>query len=94
MFKSQKDINILSLEKELYVAHKRGFVFRYTHLSELNSFYDYSKNIGIEILFSDAVTDEQIKKIKTYIERTYGFYVDATTYMNPNETPKIIIVRY
>jgi len=94
MLKLQKDTDIRSLEKELYVAHKRGYVFRYIHLTELNALYDYSKIVGIEILFSDTVTDDQISGIKNYIEKRYGMIVDTTTYMNPNETPKIVIVRY
>jgi hypothetical protein len=94
MFSSQREAEILALEKELYVAHKRGYIFRFTHITELAPYGDYSKAVGVEIMFSDNVSTEQIAKIKAYIETRYKFYVDDKTYMNPLEPTKIITVRY
>jgi hypothetical protein len=94
MLKSKKDIDILKFEKELYVAHKRGYIFRYTHTSEFSYLGDYSKIVGVEILFSDEVSTEQIEKIKHYIEKQYLFKVDMSTYMEVNNAVKIIVVRY
>lgn len=93
MFKDPKEQSIERLEKELYVAHKNGFIFRSTHMYE-TTFADSHKIVGIEILFSDDVTVEKISKIKRYIESKYKFYVDDTTYMDPVKPTKIIIVRY
>lgn len=93
MIKTVKENNIEKLEKELYVAHKNGYIFRSTHIYE-PTFGDTFKIIGVEILFADDVPNEKIQKIKTYVETTYGFLVDTTTYMSPSEHTKIIIVRY
>lgn len=89
-----KEKFIESLERELYVAHKRGFIFRYTHISELSSFGDVSKIVGVEILFSDQVSVKNINEIKQYIESRYDFDVDNTTYMDPVKPVKIVVVRY
>jgi hypothetical protein len=94
MFKGSKEKSVEKLEKELYVAHKRGYIFRCTHISEMHGFGDSSKIVGVEILFSDDVSVEAIRKIKTYIEKTYDFDVDNTTYMDVTNSVKIIIVRY
>lgn len=94
MHKSKKEIDVLKFEKELYVAHKRGYIFRYTHTSEFSYLGDYSKIVGVEVMFSDDVTSEQIEKIKHYIEKHYLFKVDTNTYMNANSPTKIMMVRY
>lgn len=94
MFSNSKEVEILALEKELYVAHKRGYIFRFTHMTELSPYGDYSKVIGVEIMFADDVSTEQIAKIKAYIETRYKFYVDDKSYMTPFEPTKIITVRY
>jgi hypothetical protein len=60
----------------------------------MTSFGDSSEIVGVEILFSDDVSVESIKRIKTYIEKTYDFDVDNTTYMDLSNAVKIIIVRY
>lgn len=94
MFKNSKEKSIEKLEKELYVAHKRGYIFRCTHISEMSGFCDSITIVGVEILFSDDVTAESIQKIKKYIEKQYDFDVDNTTYMDATNAVKIIIVRY
>lgn len=94
MFKDSKEKCVDKLEKELYVAHKRGYIFRCTHISELTGLGDSSKIVGMEILFSDNVSYESIHKIKLYIEKTYSFNVDNKTYMDPLGTVKIVVVRY
>lgn len=94
MVKTKKEIEVLKFEKELYVSHKRGYIFRYTHTSEYSYIGDYSKIVGVEILFSDDVTMAQIEKIKHYIEKQYMFRVDTNTYMDVNNATKIMVVRY
>lgn len=94
MFKDSKEKSVQRLEKELYVAHKRGYIFRCTHISEPSVLGDTSKIVGVEILFSDDVSYESIDKIKLYIEQTYDFDVDNRTYMDPLGTVKIVVVRY
>lgn len=94
MLKDVKQKLIDALEKELYVAHKRGYIFRYTHVSEFCGIGDVSKIVGIEILFSDNVSISAINEIKKYIESKYDFDVDNTTYMDPIKPVKIVVVRY
>lgn len=94
MLKSIKDKFIEELERELYVAHKRGYIFRYTHVSEPSNFADDTHIVGVEIMFSDNVSVRAISDIKKYIEFKYDFVVDNTTYMDPIKPVKIIVVRY
>ena len=91
---STKETKILELEKELYVAHKLGYIFRYTHMTSYCSLGDFSKSVGVEILFSDNVDLSKIKEIKEYIEKKYKFYVDDLSYIDPVSKIKIITVRY
>lgn len=93
-FKTIKQKSIEELDRELYVAHKRGYIFRYTPISELSGIGDICKNVGVEILFSDQVSVSKIEQIKAYIELKYDFYVDNTTYMDPVKPVKIVVVRY
>lgn len=85
-----KDFNILKFETELYVAHKRGFVFRYVHLTEFEGLGEHPKIAGVEILFSDEVSLKQVSQIQDYITKTYGFEIDDTLCEDIN----ILIVRY
>ena len=94
MFKSIQEKFIEALERELYVAHKRGYIFRYTPISEMQGLSDASKIVGVEILFSDEVSVNAINEIKNYIESKYDFDVDNTTYMDPVKPVKIVVVRY
>ena len=94
MLKGSKEEKILELEKQLYVAHKLGHIFRYTHITSYCDLGDFSKSVGVEILFSDEVSLRKIKEIKNYIENKYKFYVDDLTYIDPSSKVKIITVRY
>ena len=75
-------------------ARKNQTIFCYTHITEPSFLNKDSRVVGVEVIFSDVITFEQVKKIKNYIEQTYKFCVDDTTFMSPITTLKIIVVRY
>ena len=81
---------ILEFEKELYVAHRRGFIFRFVHLEEISNLSNKKLITGVEILFSDLVTQVQIAKIQSHILTKYGFETDDTLCRDIN----ILIVCY
>lgn len=85
-----KEKKILRFEKELYTAHKKGFIFRFVPLEEVDSLSGTKTCCGTEILFSNLVTQEQISKIQAYILTVYGFELDDTLCEDIN----ILIVRY
>lgn len=85
-----QDFKIFNFEKELYVAHRRGYIFRYVHTTELDDLTSKEKISGVEILFSDVVSPKQISEIQSYILIKYGFELDDTLCDDVN----ILIVRY
>jgi hypothetical protein len=87
---STRESRICEFEKELYVSHKRGFIFRYVNLEETNQLNGSRMITGVEILFSDSVTQVQLSKIQAYILSNYGFETDDTLCMDVN----ILIVWY
>lgn len=89
MYKTRES-KILEFEKELYVAHRQGFIYRFVHLEELNNLNNKKMITGVEILFSDVVSQEQLAKIQAYILTKYGFETDDTLCMDVN----ILIVCY
>ena len=94
MFCTFKELNVRKLESELLDACKNNKIFCFTHINEPSSLTDESRIVGVEVIFSDGITYEQVQKVKHYIEHTYKFCVDDTTFMSPIESLKIIIVRY
>lgn len=90
MTTATKDSKIVSFETELYVAHRRGYIFRYVYTKEIDILSSKAKIVGVEILFSHVVTPKQISKIQAYILRNYGFDVDDTL----TDDVGILIVRY
>lgn len=85
-----KEFKISNFERELYVAHRSGYIFRFVHTKEIDVLSSRAKIVGVEILFSDIVTPTQVSKIQTYILNSYGFDVDDTLCDDVN----ILIVRY
>lgn len=90
MIKSQSDGKITNFLNELYVAHKRGYIFAYVQTTESNTISSKPNIVGVEILFSDQVSLKQISKIQSYILTKYGFEVDDTLC----DDVSILIVRY
>lgn len=85
--------SIKKFEGELYQALERGYIFRFDHLKRPKMPSAIPQIVGVEILFSDIVTDKQIKSIKEYIEYTYKFVVNDT-FLEVGKTPKIMLVEY
>jgi hypothetical protein len=85
-----KTAKMCKFETELYVAHRRGYIFRFVYIKEMNTLSFRPDVVGVEILFSDAVTPKQISEIQSYILTRYGFDVDDTLCDDVN----ILIVRY
>lgn len=90
MVVATKDSKIINFERELYVAHRSGYIFRFVHTKETDVLSSRAKIVGVEILFSDVVTPKQVAKIQTHILNNYGFDVDDTLCDDVN----ILIVRY
>lgn len=83
---------IKNFEKELNDAKNRGYIHEVT-LIKRHSNFGGIETIGAEILFLDIITDKQIGKIKTYIEREYNFVV-LNFLLENGKLPKILLVQY
>ena len=86
-------IKIKNFEKELYEVKSKGYIHEITLIKRHSNLYGGTETIGAEILFLDAVTDKQINKIRTYIERQYNFVV-LNFLMEAGKLPKILLVQY
>lgn len=85
---------IRRFESELHVAQKQGFIANLTHVKKPRMASAIPEVVGVEIFFSDQVTDETLERLKKYIEQEYKFAFDIETYMEKGKLPKIVYVGY
>jgi hypothetical protein len=84
---------IASFERELNDVKSKGYIHTITPIKKLTTFSGGVETIGSEILFLDTVTDKQINKIITYIEREYNFLV-LNFLIEAGKIPKILLIQY
>lgn len=85
---------IRKFESELHLAQNKGFITCLTHVKRPKMPSAIPEVVGIEIFFSDHVSDNKIAKMKEYIEYQYKFSFDMSTYMEKGKWPKIVYVEY
>jgi len=86
-------IKIKNFEKELYEVKSKGYIHEITIIKRHSDLCGGTETIGAEILFLDTVSDKQINKIGTYIERQYNFVV-LNFLIEAGKLPKILLVQY
>lgn len=86
-------IKIKNFERELAEVKNRGYIHEITFVKAHRDIYGGTEIIGAEILFLDHVSDKQINKIQTYIERQYNFIV-VNSLIEVGKLPKILLVQY
>jgi hypothetical protein len=82
---------IQKLLNELELAKDRGYIHSLYEMVQKSAF-DKIVPVGVEILFSKAISEKQVFLMKEYIENTYEFFVDASSLYT--QSTQIIIVRY
>jgi hypothetical protein len=88
-----KNRAIKKLLGELQNAKKQGYVVFITNIDDIKIPGGTPEAVGVEIMFTDKITDSQVSKIRTYIESTYKFEVD-TSLMELGRIPRILLVMY
>lgn len=88
-----KNRAIKKLLGELNCAKKQGHIVFITDITDIKVPGGSSEVIGVEIIFTDKITDKQVCKIRTYIEMNYKFSVD-TSLMELGRVPRILLVMY
>lgn len=90
-FLKQKAIKKLLVE--LNRSKKEGYIVFITDITDIKIPGGCVEIIGVEIIFTDKITDKQVCKIRKYIENSYKFKVD-TSLMELGRIPRILIVMY
>jgi hypothetical protein len=88
-----KNKTIKKLLVELNRAKKHGHIVFITDITDIKIPGGCSEVVGIEIIFTDKITDDQVCKIRKYIEANYKFKVD-TSLMELGRIPRILLVMY
>lgn len=88
-----KNKTIKKLMAELIRAKKEGHIVFITDITDVKIPGGSPQIVGVEIIFTDKVTDSQVCKLKQYIERVYKFDVD-TSLMELGRVPRILLVNY
>lgn len=88
-----RSIKIKRFERELNKVKNEGYIHRITSIERHTFASGGIQTIGTEILFTDFVTDDQLKKIRTYIEREYNFVV-LNFLLETGKLPKILLIHY
>lgn len=88
-----KNKAIKKLLIELNRAKKQGHIVFITDITDIKIPGGCVEVIGVEIIFTDKITDTQVCKIRKYIEDTYKFKVD-TSLMELGRIPRILLVMY
>jgi hypothetical protein len=88
-----KNRRIKKLQNELIAAKNIGSVVFVTNVTDITVPGGTENVIGVEIMFCDRVTDDQVSKIVSYIKDTYHFNV-ITELCERGNNPKILIVEY
>lgn len=78
---------------ELKRAKKQGHIVFITDITDIKIPGGCAEVVGVEIIFTDKITDGQVCKIRKYIESTYKFSVD-TSLMELGRIPRILLVMY
>ena len=84
---------IKKLMSELVQAKKLGHIVFITDTTDIKIPGGIAEVTGIEIIFTDKITDNQVCAIRDYIQREYKFKVD-TSLIERGKIPKILIVEY
>ena len=88
-----KNKAIKKLMYELIRAKKEGHIVFITDITDVKIPGGSPQVIGVEIIFTDKITDSQVCKLKHYIEKLYKFDVD-TSLMELGKVPRILLVNY
>lgn len=88
-----KKRSIKKLMTELVQAKKLGHIVFITDITDIKIPGGSSQVTGVEIIFTDKITDNQVCAIRDYIQRVYKFKVD-TSLIERGRIPKILIVEY